>query len=214
MKQNILPEIKEIAKKDFKSIEENLKENNIKASVDTIHYSKVKNVITATCDFQREGSDEVIAASISYKNQPDGLYSDSDINEMSDAILAATDESLTPITAADEDEVFAFDEDLDDEGAVEEEVNEEAEELEGEEMPEDPEDNPNIETDNNIAGHYIAECNRCQGIFISALTESDQKVEFLSGICPLCEKESDQYIKWIIKPVENGGKEQSIPQQQ
>ena len=207
MKNTILPEIQKIAKTDFEEIGSKLKENNIVASVDSIHYSKVRNVVTATCDFQKKGSEEVIVASISYQNGPDGVYADADIDEMSEAILGAVSDSLVPITAADDEEdPFVFDEDFEDEPKGDEEVVEEDEEaLEGEEdnPMEDPEETPNIEEDNNIAGHYIVECNRCQGIFISALTESDQKVEFLSGVCPLCEKESDQYIKWVIKPVED-----------
>ena len=63
------------------------------------------------------------------------------------------------------------------------------------------EDDVNIEIDNNIANHYIAECDSCHGVFISATVESDQKVEKVSGTCPLCEKETDQYLKWVIKDV-------------
>lgn len=63
------------------------------------------------------------------------------------------------------------------------------------------EDDIDIELDNNIANHYIAECDNCHGIFISALAESDQDVEKISGTCPLCDKETDQYLKWIIKEV-------------
>lgn len=64
------------------------------------------------------------------------------------------------------------------------------------------EDDVDIEIDNNIDGHLIAECDKCHGIFISAMIESDQEVEKISGICPLCEKESDQYIKWVVKAIE------------
>lgn len=64
------------------------------------------------------------------------------------------------------------------------------------------EDNVDIETDNNIANHYIAECDNCHGVFISAVPESDQQVEKISGICPLCDKDSDQYLKWIIRSVD------------
>lgn len=63
------------------------------------------------------------------------------------------------------------------------------------------EDDIDIEMDNNIDGHYIAECEKCHGLFISAVIESDQEVEKISGTCPLCEKESDQYLKWVIKSV-------------
>ena len=61
------------------------------------------------------------------------------------------------------------------------------------------EDDINIETDNNIAGHYIAECDTCHGVFISATMESDQVVEKVTGICPLCQKETEQYLKWVIR---------------
>ena len=64
------------------------------------------------------------------------------------------------------------------------------------------EDDVDIEIDNNIDGHLIAECDKCHGIFISAMIESDQDVEKISGVCPLCEKESDQYIKWVVKALE------------
>lgn len=63
------------------------------------------------------------------------------------------------------------------------------------------EDDVDIELDNNIEGHYIAECESCQGVFISAMIESDQDVEKISGTCPLCEKKTDQYLKWVIHAV-------------
>lgn len=63
------------------------------------------------------------------------------------------------------------------------------------------EDDPNIEMDNNIENHYIAECDRCHGVFISALTETDHEVASIKGICPLCEKESEQQLKWIVRSV-------------
>lgn len=60
-------------------------------------------------------------------------------------------------------------------------------------------DEPNIDVDNNISDHYIAECDYCHGIFISAVTETDHEVESIHGICPLCEHESEQYLNWVIK---------------
>ena len=45
-------------------------------------------------------------------------------------------------------------------------------------------DDPTIKIDNNIAGHYIAECERCHGVFISSIVESDQEIESISSICP------------------------------
>lgn len=64
------------------------------------------------------------------------------------------------------------------------------------------EDDVDIEIDNNVENHLIAECDKCHGIFISAMIESDQEVDKITGICPLCERESDQYFKWVIKPIE------------
>ena len=63
------------------------------------------------------------------------------------------------------------------------------------------EDDVNIDVDNNIANHYIAECDTCHGVFISAMIKSDQEVEKISGVCPLCEKQTDQYLKWLIQDV-------------
>lgn len=63
------------------------------------------------------------------------------------------------------------------------------------------EDSVTIDTDNNISNHYIAECDNCHGIFISAVVESDQEVNSISGICPLCEKDTSQLLKWIVRDV-------------
>lgn len=107
------------------------------------------------------------------------------------------------IVAAEEDPYFeddireeddGFEDTLDDIADNIEDIQDQVEDIQ--------EDDVNIEMDNNIDGHYIAECERCHGIFISAVIESDQEVETISGICPLCEKESDQYLKWIIKSVD------------
>ena len=64
------------------------------------------------------------------------------------------------------------------------------------------EDSINIDVENNISGHYIAECDKCKNVFISATVLSDQVVECVTGVCPICREESDQYLKWVIKPVE------------
>lgn len=61
------------------------------------------------------------------------------------------------------------------------------------------EDDVDIEVDNNIAGHLIAECENCKKTFISAMIESDQEVESISGICPCCGKDTVQQLKWVIK---------------
>lgn len=63
-------------------------------------------------------------------------------------------------------------------------------------------DDPNIDIDNNIENHLIAECDRCKGIFISAVVESDLAVKSITGICPLCDRETEQYLKWVVKPID------------
>lgn len=63
------------------------------------------------------------------------------------------------------------------------------------------EDDVAIDVDNNIADHYIAECDRCSGVFVSAMLETDPHPVKISGVCPLCEKESDQYLHWLVKEV-------------
>lgn len=61
------------------------------------------------------------------------------------------------------------------------------------------EDQVDIAINNNISDHFIAECDRCNGIFISAVVDSDQVIDHVTGICPLCGRETEQYLKWIIK---------------
>ena len=60
-------------------------------------------------------------------------------------------------------------------------------------------DGSTIDIDNNIANHLIAECQNCHGIFISAMIASDQSVESINGVCPLCNKNTEQFLKWIVK---------------
>ena len=64
------------------------------------------------------------------------------------------------------------------------------------------EDDIDIAMDNNIENHYIAECDKCKGIFISSVIKSDQTLDKISGTCPLCNKESDQYLKWVVSAIE------------
>ena len=60
-------------------------------------------------------------------------------------------------------------------------------------------DGSTIEVDNNITNHLIAECQNCHGIFISAMIASDQIVESINGVCPLCNKDTEQFLQWIVK---------------
>ena len=75
------------------------------------------------------------------------------------------------------------------------------EEVVDEDMGEDgQQDGSTIEIENNIFQHLIAECQNCHGIFISAMIASDQPVESINGVCPLCSKETEQFFIGIIKP--------------
>lgn len=110
-------------------------------------------------------------------------------------IMAADDDYMTldDIQVDEGDPDSGLSDDLDDMADQVEDMQDEVDELD--------EDEVDIERDNNIDGHYIAECDVCHGVFISAVMESDQEVEFVSGLCPLCQKESDQYLKWVIKSI-------------
>jgi len=107
--------------------------------------------------------------------------------------------TMSRVTAADED-FDEFDMDEDAEGLMDavDDVADNVEEIQ-DAIDEVDEDDVDIATNNNISNHYIAECERCHGIFISAVIESDQEIDHVSGICPLCQKETDQYLKWIVR---------------
>lgn len=109
------------------------------------------------------------------------------------------------IYAASEDDFNSFDdESFDDDSQLNDHLDQMSDQLDDmtDQLEEITEDDPNIMQENNIAGHYIAECENCSGIFISAITENEEKIESIHGICPICDKESDQYLKWIINDVD------------
>lgn len=110
------------------------------------------------------------------------------------------------IVAADEDiDTMDFEGDIDnvDEGFSDtlEDVADAVDDIQ-DTIEDDPEEDPQIEVENNIDDHYIAECEKCGGIFISATVESDQEVRKVTGECPLCKEETDQYLKWIVRKVD------------
>lgn len=63
-----------------------------------------------------------------------------------------------------------------------------------------------LDIENNIENHYVAECDRCHDIFISAMTESDTDVESIEGECPCCHEQTKQTLKWIVRD-KNFGKQ-------
>ena len=158
-----------------------------------------------------------------YFTEGDNIYIEGTVFELADELYEAYTQSSKSsaisastfvyknkyIAAADDDE---FDFTIDDEEPSDdvdglsddiEEIQDDIDDLQEEEDSEDIfEDAPNIETENNIDNHYIAECDRCKGIFISAVLESDQEIGSINGVCPLCGKESEQQLKWVVRPVE------------
>lgn len=109
------------------------------------------------------------------------------------------------IKAAGEDDFGEFDDELDDDqdGLVDaiDNVADNVEDLQ-DSIDDIEEDEPEIAMNNNIADHFIAECDRCHGIFISAVVDSDQDIDYVTGTCPLCGRDTDQYLKWVIKSIE------------
>lgn len=108
------------------------------------------------------------------------------------------------IVAADEDfmnDPYDFSEAVDDLAENVEEVQDTIDDMD--------EDDPCIEVNNNIEDHLIAECERCHGIFISAILQSDMEIDHVTGTCPLCGRESNQYLKWVVKPAETEGAEEN-----
>ena len=119
-------------------------------------------------------------------------------------VVAKKEIRAKSILAADE-EFDDFDEfDMDDEGDADglmdavDDVADQVEDIQ-DTVEEESEDAVAINVNNNISNHFIAECDKCHGVFISAVIGSDQQIDHVSGTCPLCNKESDQYLKWIIK---------------
>lgn len=152
-------------------------------------------------------SEKHIKLNWSYSTSGDEIYLDTDIKDIVNVAKRQHNKlfgvkASTSIMAAD-DEMFD-DEMLDDDtgfGDALDNLSDKVEDIQDQvdDVDEDPID---IQMENNISNHYIAECESCHGVFISAMVESDQEVTKISGKCPLCEKETDQYLKWVVKAVE------------
>lgn len=67
-----------------------------------------------------------------------------------------------------------------------------------------------LDIHNNIENHYIAECQNCHEIFISAMVESDSPVQSIHGECPVCHEETDQDLKWIVRDLNYGKDDNDI----
>ena len=117
-----------------------------------------------------------------------------------------------PVTAAVKTRVVAdeedlmFDEDLvDDDEALQDTITDVADTIDDlqDAMDDVVPDDVSIDMNNNITDHFIAECEYCHGVFISAVVKSDAMLKSIHGTCPLCDRESDQYLKWLIIDAES-----------
>lgn len=206
-------------------------QEDINAALDRVsHNMKLKTMTFETSKVDRLGNDYTVYATatilcpdlrlqfdfiMEYAVENDYVYASGDVDEFADSleeryaeceagkdgepVKASTRIKRKPIMAADMDDEEEFVDTVDDLSDSVDDIQDTLDEIDGTEIEEDDVD---IEVDNNIANHYIAECDTCHGIFISALVESDQEVEKVSGVCPLCDKETDQYLKFIIRPIE------------
>lgn len=210
--------IKQYADEDAKAAIEGFnKRKNKSATISDVSVSRLTDgkyeaVATATVD------DNDFNLNWNYTIDDDG-YVDSDLDteqlygclsETAEAIESAIASSKTAITAADDDPDADLSEPADDDfiyddgdDSVSDNLNDIADSVEDlQDSVEDiDEDDLQIDMDNNIADHYIAECDNCHGIFISSMIVSDQDVDSISGICPICDKDSTQYLKWKIVAV-------------
>lgn len=121
-------------------------------------------------------------------------------------ISKSTDGRKTRIVAADEEQFDDMDLDEEVDAAKDDvdalttldELSDNLSELK-DSLKEFEEDEVDIEMLNNITDHYIAECERCHNVFITAIEESSEEINDISGVCPVCDEESVQKLKWIIR---------------
>lgn len=223
--------IMSMAQEDAKYIADRLMQKHTVVDVKDITANKVSDVAVDAEEIEYDvqivldidGDQQ--AVNFQYYLQPDGnveLSEDLDnvIQNVNNRIMSGQDTAgLQTITAADDFDSDDFDDDdfdeiphepveddtVADDDSITDTLNDMSEQLDDlQDDITDPsaEDDINIDINNNIDNHYIAECEKCHGIFISSLIASDQRVESVHGVCPLCDKESDQYLKWIVEAVE------------
>lgn len=222
---SITSQFKQFAKEDAESIINSIK-SKFGASV---HISRI-NVHSFKDDSNDDCASVSVVFVLNGRNKklrwkyfPDTsgiIHTDIDIDDLvkdlsSQFVFSSTN---SPIFGAEgdeegEDDESAFDDDFmsfDDSSNVEDDdslsddldqMSDQLEELQ-DNIEDIRQDDPSIDINNNIDNHYIAECDSCHGIFISAVIQSDQDVDKISGVCPLCERETDQYLKWVVKAVD------------
>ena len=223
----VLQQIKQIAQKDIQDIVESLshqlkRDKSLKFRVDKVEYycdgdalQSGKSEVECRVRVRLVSGINLLPFIMVYTYDGENIYANKDIQDITAHLVKKYKKyhdisSATAIMAADDDDFFVDDSEgilYEDDDSVSDNIDDLADKVDDlqDAVTEDPEDDVSIEIDNNIVDHYIAECDRCHGIFISAMIESDQKVEKISGKCPLCEKESDQYLKWVVKSASSAG---------
>lgn len=192
---NTFSRMKNYAREDvYSAIDRVNASTSVKHSLRDIRFNadNVRNKPTVTCTARiRSDNGEDKEIRWKYEQDSEGIWSDKSLEDLSEEIKAST------ITAAEDDEF----EDISDDDGVEEALDDMQDSIEEiqDTVDEVQEDDISIDIDNNISNHYVAECDKCKGVFISAIAESDQQIEKVSGTCPICNKESDQYLKWIVR---------------
>lgn len=208
-----IPEVRNYIKSDAETAQSEIEKQGYKCSI-SYDYKSARNTdsdetVTRVL-FSVRIDENTVEVPEEYVVEKSGeIYSDGDGNDIAEnainrhlnsEIFASTKSSKTKITAADDDYDFA--EDVDDFSDTVDDLSDTVDDLK--DAVDDgvfDQDKPDIEIDNNISGHYIAECDRCHGIFISAVIESDQEIDSISGVCPVCNKETEQHLNWVIKDV-------------
>ena len=225
---SLTSEMRRIAKEDINDIVSMLNEDGFKTSVVSMESDpdeideKMTQQIHAVLKINGETKDVDFKYEINLS--PDTVYIQkpceeivSDIersvkNRVSESVRirkSASSVTSSSITAADEDfesDDFSDETDpTDSTDSLSDNIDDIADTVEDiqDTIDDVQEDDVNIQVENNISDHYIAECERCHGIFISSVIRSEQPLEKISGTCPLCDRQTDQYLKWVVKDVKD-----------
>lgn len=200
----LLDEAKKVAKQEIMAAVGTVsKSSGLDMRIRTIKYTQNGNKVTASALICSE--DKSVKVNRSYSTNPIA-----DVGSTAKKIQAAF--GLQDIFAADEDGESGGGSELDpiiepdltdgpDVGDAVDDLADAVNDIQ-DELEDIQEDDPTIQAENNIEGHLIAECDKCSGIFISAMIKSDQKVDSITGVCPLCGKESIQKFNWYVAKLE------------
>lgn len=184
-------DVKECVDHLNKAEKENLEYGNIYTQKINSHmYQCTVNIYDDDCEYEVRFNYDISKDTPELTPGKDVLLED-----IYDGYLSCYDEDVTAST-----NIMAADDEYDLSDSIDD-LTDSVEDMQ--DMVEDvAEDEPSIDIENNIEDHYIAECESCGGIFISAILESDQEIDHVTGVCPLCDKETNQYLRWVIKPAD------------